>query len=956
MLDIASRGLFSVILAGLWAHAACAQEVSNGVSISELNGQTVISGTAEYDQVDYPGNFADYVFTRNADNSVTVDKPDGGTDLLRQIDGIWFQGDQKWFSINDVITEQARNQTITGRANAYDQVDYKGSASDYTFTRNDDLSISVQKPNGFVDRLFEIDGIWFLDEEAWYAINTLVETATGNRTFTGSPVAYDQVDYPTGAADYQFSLVSPGRVEVTTPDQTVDTLIDIDGIWFQEEAQWYSIDALLQTTGQTYRGGADYDQIDYPGFSSDYRFESVSADTVQVEKPNNTTDTLINYDGVWFSGEAEWYSIQDLLNQDNTPVDPGNQGDYGPDNPAAFGEVIAARLNGFCLTIADETDAENTVGNAIMEPCSTGQNQSFSFAPVGDAYQIRVASGQCLGVVGASRNSLANVQELSCSLQDHLLWTLQGSGTGVSIIAKHSSKCLNIEGARGTAGANLIQWDCTFVNNDLWQINAQIGEGKLRVSADGIWEGPYDLPLVPAAGANLPDGRILGWSARAKFSFGRGTQQTVTTIFDPRTLTASEQVISNTRHDMFCPGTAMLPDGRIMVTGGNTDSRTSIYDPNTNTWSIASEMKTPRGYHAMTPLSDGSILTLGGSWSGGRFQKPGEIWSPDGQWVSKDGLKSGPLETADSGGQFRKDNHMWLFQAPNGKVFHAGPAKDMHWLDMAGNGSITRSERRSDDADAMNGNAVMYDIGKILTLGGAQNYTSSDATARAYTIDINGGENNVQVSRTGDMSFKRAYHNSIVLPSGEVVVIGGQEFAAAFSDNRSVFAAEIWSPETGEFKRLADMTIPRNYHSYALLMKDGRIFAAGGGLCGSCSTNHPDAEIFTPPYLLNNDGTLATRPVISSAPAQVTAGTTISVGLGSSGSHTFALVRTSAATHSVNNDQRRIPLQVASRSGSTFALELPRNGNVLIPGNYFLFAMNARGVPSEAVIVNVANR
>ncbi|MEL6859548.1 MAG: RICIN domain-containing protein [Pseudomonadota bacterium] len=935
---------------------AVAQEVSDGVTITELDGQTLISGTSQYDQVDYPGRFADYTFTRNADNSVTVDRPDSERDLLRKIDGIWFQDEEEWYSINDVITEQARNQTITGTASGYEQVDYNGFASEYTFTQNNDLSVSVDKPNGFTDRLIEIDGIWFLDEEAWYAVNSLVETPSGNQTYTGNPDTYDQVDYPTGAADYQFNLIALGRVEVSKPDLSVDTLIDIDGIWFQEEAQWYAIDTLLQTTGQTYRGGSEYNQIDYPGFSADYTFETVSPGTVRVEKPNNTIDTLINYDGIWFSGEDEWYSMEDLLNRDTTPIDPPNEGDFGPDDPAAFGPVIAARLNGLCLTIASTTDAENVAGNAIMATCNGADNQEFSFAPYNDAYQIRVASGRCLGVEGASQNSLANVKELSCALQDHLLWTLEGSGTGVSIRAKHSSKCLNIEGARTTPGANLIQWDCRFVNNDLWQVDAKIGEGKLRVSSDGRWQGPYDLPLVPAAGANLPDGKILGWSARAKFSFGRGAQQTVTTIFDPATLTATEQVISNTGHDMFCPGTAMLQDGRIMVTGGNTDARTSIYDPRSGTWSASTEMNTPRGYHAMTPLSDGSILTLGGSWSGGRFEKPGEIWSPNGTWITKDGLKSGPLETSDRQGQYRADNHMWLFMAPNGKVFHAGPARDMHWLDMAGQGSITAAERRSNESDAMNGNAVMYDIGKILTLGGAQDYTSSDATARAHTIDINGGENNVQVARTGDMTFKRAYHNSIVLPSGDVVVIGGQEFAAAFSDNKSVYAAEVWNPETGEFKQLADMTVPRNYHSFALLMRDGRIFAAGGGLCGSCSTNHPDGEIFTPPYLLNNDGSLATRPVLSNVPEQLSAGTTINVSLDSSQNHTFSLVRTSAATHSVNNDQRRIPLNVVSKSGRAFGLEIPSNQNVVIPGNYFLFAMNERGVPSVAALVNVANR
>lgn len=42
-------------------------------------------------------------------------------------------------------------------------------------------------------------------------------------------------------------------------------------------------------------------------------------------------------------------------------------------------------------------------------------------------------------------------------------------------------------------------------------------------------------------------------------------------------------------------------------------------------------------------------------------------------------------------GEYRSDNHMWLFEAPNGKIFHAGPAKQMHWIDLTGDGTVTES-------------------------------------------------------------------------------------------------------------------------------------------------------------------------------------------------------------------------------------------------------------------------
>jgi galactose oxidase len=121
----------------------------------------------------------------------------------------------------------------------------------------------------------------------------------------------------------------------------------------------------------------------------------------------------------------------------------------------------------------------------------------------------------------------------------------------------------------------------------------------------------------------------------------------------------------------------------------------------------------------------------------------------------------------------------------------------------------------------------------------------------------------------------------------------------------------------------------------------------GGGLC-ECSADHANYEIFTPPYLFNADGTtLATRPIIQSvSTTSASAGSSITVTMNTANVHTFAMIKASAVTHSVNNDQRRLPLPVTSQSGSTFSLAIAANVNVALPGYYFLFAMNANGVPS----------
>ena len=118
---------------------------------------------------------------------------------------------------------------------------------------------------------------------------------------------------------------------------------------------------------------------------------------------------------------------------------------------------------------------------------------------------------------------------------------------------------------------------------------------------------------------------------------------------------------------------------------------------------------------------------------------------------------------------------MWLFQSPNQRIFQAGPSRRMHWLDIRGtngDGKITQSILRGSDDDAMNGNAVMYDVGRILTVGGAKDYGKGPGSRSTHIIDITQAEASVQ--KVGDMSSPRALCSSVVLPSGEVVVFGGQ--------------------------------------------------------------------------------------------------------------------------------------------------------------------------------------
>ncbi|MFD7026639.1 discoidin domain-containing protein [Streptomyces sp. NPDC059917] len=487
-----------------------------------------------------------------------------------------------------------------------------------------------------------------------------------------------------------------------------------------------------------------------------------------------------------------------------------------------------------------------------------------------------------------------------------------------------------------------------------WTSAAEIRlSGPADPAAHGSWGRITGFPLVPVATAVLPGDKLLAWSAYAVDRFGGSNGYTQTAILDLKTGKVTQRRIDNTGHDMFCPGIVMLADGRVLVTGGSNAEKASIYDPATDAWSATASMNIARGYQAMTLLSTGEAFVLGGSWSGAAGDKAGEVWSPDTRtWRRLPGAPALPAMTADPAGAYRADNHMWLHATSGGKVLQLGPSKQMNWITTAGNGSITSAGARADSQDAMTGNAVAYDIGKLLTLGGSPAYEKTPATRRAYTVGIDGDQ--VRAARTGDMGYACAFGNSVVLPDGKVAVFGGQSYPVPFSDATSVLTPELWDPATGSFTQLATMAIPRNYHSVANLLPDGRIFSGGGGLCGDCATNHADGAVFTPPYLLNADGSAKPRPVITGGvPPRVDAGARLSVTAEGSVA-SFVLMRAAAATHSTDNDQRRVPLVSTAAGGGTYTVSVPADKGVVLPGTYMLFALDAQGVPSTARFVTVA--
>jgi galactose oxidase len=611
--------------------------------------------------------------------------------------------------------------------------------------------------------------------------------------------------------------------------------------------------------------------------------------------------------------------------------------------------VAQAAHSGECMNVNEGSTAAGAT--IIQYPCAGSTNEQWTLHPTGGYYEVvSNRSGLCVSNNGNAGEGAGIVQETCSSTKTSDLWTLKPVGGSYELISANGGNCLAIGAASQAAAAPVIQWACYGGLEQLWSLSA--------ATLPSSWTAVTALAVDPIAVANLPNGNLVMWSAYDQYTYegdiGNAQGQTYTAVFNPTTMVSTEVLVTNTGDDMFCPGTANLFNGQILVNGGSSSPKTSLYNPTTGAWTSDANMNIPRGYEGDTVLTNGSVLTLGGSWSGGQGGKSAEVWTAGAGWTELTGVPATNITGPDPAGVYRGDNHLWLFAAPNGEVFHAGPSAQMNWITTTGVGSITSAGNRGNDPYAINGKAVLYDVGMIMKTGGAPAYSDAYAQANTYVININNGTAGVTVTQTAPMAYPRAFANGVVLPNGQVVIIGGQTYAVPFTDTTAILTPEIWDPLTHVFRQLTPMQTPRVYHSAGLLLQDGRVYEGGGGQCGQgCSANHFNTEILTPPYLLNADGSAATRPVISSAPTTAARGTNIAVTTAAP-VESFVLMRLSSATHTVNNDQRRIPLQFASGTGNSYTLTIPVNPGIVLPGYYWLFALNAQGVPSVASVVLIS--
>ncbi|WP_195164516.1 calcium-binding protein [Mesorhizobium sp. NBSH29] len=233
-------------------------------------GDDVMQGQGgAYNQVDYDGGPTDYTFVRNDNDTVTVTSAAWGTDTLTEIDAVWFRGAGQWYAIEDLFGSSGPGDTVTGSAGddflsgtsggdtilggdgndtlygylgddlldgqggSYNQVDYDGAAADYLFSREPDGSVTVSHDVYGTDTLRNIDGVWFYDEERWYALDALapenMQQASG---FNTSPAQGSRFsDNMSGGSAAQTSDGSRSEPAADPEGDMLAILLDLSGIY-----------------------------------------------------------------------------------------------------------------------------------------------------------------------------------------------------------------------------------------------------------------------------------------------------------------------------------------------------------------------------------------------------------------------------------------------------------------------------------------------------------------------------------------------------------------------------------------------------------------------------------------------------------------------------------------------------------------------------------------------------
>lgn len=425
--------------------------------------------------------------------------------------------------------------------------------------------------------------------------------------------------------------------------------------------------------------------------------------------------------------------------------------------------------------------------------------------------------------------------------------------------------------------------------------------------------------------------------------------------------------------NLFCGGHAFLPDGRLLMVGGDREDQDRLRMLHTftpggahgGTWTDVDRMAQGRWYPSAVTLPDGRVLIVAGEKR--VFTPPAanpntsyEIFDPNTGQVGPQ--VSAPLLQGFGG----SITFPFVFVLPDGKVLmHGGTHTvfldlDSFTFDPLQLEAAPRPGRNS-RTYGFEGTSVLLPLlpdadppyrARVMMCGGGGPATVGMRTPATDTTEIlDLSDQPPAWTPAASMAAARVMPDAVLLPDGTVLVMSGS--SAGFADNGAnpVWETELFDPATGAWTSMDHTSVPRLYHATALLLPDATVLTSG-----TDATWNPEVipeselrlEVFRPPYLFRGE-----RPKIASADEHMDYDTTFAVQSPDADSITsVALMRNGSCTHSFNSDQRHVGLAITARHGDALTLATPPNGSIA-PGGWYMLFLLRDGVPSEAEFVHL---
>ncbi len=308
---------------------------------------------------------------------------------------------------------------------------------------------------------------------------------------------------------------------------------------------------------------------------------------------------------------------------------------------------------------------------------------------------------------------------------------------------------------------------------------------------------------------------------------------------------------------------SVLPSGNWLVVGGFRTGQlfltdAAIYKPATNTWQAVGAIPAAHRYTAQL-LTTGDVLVAGDddntapSATSYLFTETatGGTWAPTSTPSIKRYqttlsllttgvlagrvLMSGGYDNNSTTGPAGTYNTTELYN-PTTKSWSAGPAM------------ITSRAFHT---------ATVLPDGRVLVVGGFQRSPLLTArnSAELYTPNATIGS---WALTPQAMATARYAHTATLLPSGEVLIVGGTDSTTTYS------SVELYNPSTGQWTAKTPMTTARQLHT-ATLLPSGKVLIAGGLGANGQPTN--SAELYDP---ANNTWSNA-GPLVNARARQVAA-------------------------------------------------------------------------------------